>query len=70
MASTLIDQIDAELQSIRKKLAGPSNIGALVAVLVADIATTSANITATSATAFQSNESISADLVLIDANIP
>ncbi len=40
MAATLIDQIDAELQSIRKKLAGPSDIGALLAVLTANIATT------------------------------
>ena len=37
---TLIDQINTELVSIRKKLSGASDIGALLVTLTANIATT------------------------------
>ncbi len=49
MATTtksLVQQIDAELVSIRKKLSGPSDLGALLATLTTNIATSKTEVDA------------------------
>ena len=79
-APTLLAQIDTQLQEIQAKLRDGtgtgSDGGALIATLVANIATTKVVVDATKdkiaavASDFQGNASIAADLVIIADNIP